>query len=412
MNLARFLEHWSIVENPFRAQEARHDRVFARLEITANSHPDFEKILGDLHRPSTSVVFGEKGAGKTAIRLQLAERVREHNDKHPDERVFLIPYDDLNPTLDWFASRHGVTADSNPQEIERTLAQLRLVDHMDGMLHVAVTRIVDAILGQRSPGSDTQAVDLGEHPERVLRQADARVRRDLLLLQAVYDKDGDTAERARALRRLVNAPRGRENVRGRLLAGIGWVVPAALLAFMLVRDEEFAWQSPWSWAVGATAGAWLGFTLKHLFWSRFSLVRLAHRVWKDVRTPPRTRESLRRCLELVPREDREASILPTEGREDVRYEMWDRLRNVLDAFGYRGLVVVLDRVDEPTLVNGDAEKHARDRLADVAQQVPPAGAVRLQAAAAARAAHANCSSESGGRSSRRSASTSRTSSSS
>jgi hypothetical protein len=44
-----------------------------------SAHSDFDKILGDLSRPSTSIVFGEKGSGKTAIRLQIADRVARHN---------------------------------------------------------------------------------------------------------------------------------------------------------------------------------------------------------------------------------------------------------------------------------------------------------------------------------------------
>src|SRR5579862_8205564 len=101
MNLITFLEHWKLVENPFRAEEARQDPVFTRLESAAiaqepdapepsasnpaaqflrkavastllspTTHSEFEKIAGDFDRPSTSIVFGEKGSGKTAIRMQ------------------------------------------------------------------------------------------------------------------------------------------------------------------------------------------------------------------------------------------------------------------------------------------------------------------------------------------------------
>ena len=35
MNLSRFFEHWSITENPFRGEEARHDPVFHRLSTPA-----------------------------------------------------------------------------------------------------------------------------------------------------------------------------------------------------------------------------------------------------------------------------------------------------------------------------------------------------------------------------------------
>ena len=37
-------------------------------------------------------MFGEKGSGKTAIRIQLADRIRRHNADNPDRAVFLIPY--------------------------------------------------------------------------------------------------------------------------------------------------------------------------------------------------------------------------------------------------------------------------------------------------------------------------------
>jgi hypothetical protein len=38
MNLSQFFEHWSIVENPFRDEEARHDAIFARMGITPTVH--------------------------------------------------------------------------------------------------------------------------------------------------------------------------------------------------------------------------------------------------------------------------------------------------------------------------------------------------------------------------------------
>jgi len=115
MNLTTFLEHWKLTENPFRAEEARQDPVFTRLEaakrdldrrpradlagdpdtvrpmtpapgpsqVSATAHSDFEKIAGDFDCPSTAIVFGEKGSGKTAIRIQLADRVSAHNRAHP-----------------------------------------------------------------------------------------------------------------------------------------------------------------------------------------------------------------------------------------------------------------------------------------------------------------------------------------
>ena len=39
MNLAQFYEHWAIVENPFRGEEARTDAIFARIGINCHLCP-------------------------------------------------------------------------------------------------------------------------------------------------------------------------------------------------------------------------------------------------------------------------------------------------------------------------------------------------------------------------------------
>ena len=72
MNIEKFLQHHGLAENPFEAEEARHDAVFHRLIDTAYCHPDFAKILGRIDQPSTAVVFGEKGVGKSSILHGLA----------------------------------------------------------------------------------------------------------------------------------------------------------------------------------------------------------------------------------------------------------------------------------------------------------------------------------------------------
>ena len=165
MNLSQFFEHWSIVENPFRGEEARHDSIFARMGINPklarsntdentppgdrslakplapSVHSDFEKIMGEMDQPSTSVVFGEKGAGKTAIRLQIAGCIDRHNQANPDRKVFMIPYDDLNAMLDKFKSQSSSKDKSNP------FKSMRLVDHMDAMLSIGTGRMVNALLG-------------------------------------------------------------------------------------------------------------------------------------------------------------------------------------------------------------------------------------------------------------------------
>lgn len=223
MNLQSFLDHWRIAENPFRGEEARQDPVFLRLEAAseaaarqnaareaagrpttvtlspdgtaiegphlpssapshATTHPDFEKIVGQFDRPSTSIVFGEKGSGKTAIRIQIADRIGVYNAAHPSSRCLLVPYDDLNPILDHFHERMGNERKPNVGE---TLAKIRLVDHMDGILSIVVPRMVDALLKERQ---DQDPLDLGPEPRRAIRRCDPALRHEFLLLQALYDR--------------------------------------------------------------------------------------------------------------------------------------------------------------------------------------------------------------------------------
>ena len=45
--------------------------------------PTWDKVYGDPSEPATSIIFGEKGSGKTAMRLQLARHLEQHNERHP-----------------------------------------------------------------------------------------------------------------------------------------------------------------------------------------------------------------------------------------------------------------------------------------------------------------------------------------
>ena len=90
MTVSDFLQHWNLTENPFRGEEARSDAVFARMggapetpDDASLFHSEFEKILGDLRRPGSSVVFGEKGSGKTAMRLQIAQAAAVRSMRWP-----------------------------------------------------------------------------------------------------------------------------------------------------------------------------------------------------------------------------------------------------------------------------------------------------------------------------------------
>ncbi len=110
MKIQQFLDHHGITSNPFADEDAQTDLVFKSSCIRNTYHPAWDKIYGDPTEPATSVVFGEKGSGKTALRLQIAYRLTEYNADHPERQVFVVQYDDFNPFLDRFRDRFSGAA--------------------------------------------------------------------------------------------------------------------------------------------------------------------------------------------------------------------------------------------------------------------------------------------------------------
>ncbi len=357
MNLAQFFEHWRMTDNPFRGEEARHDSVFARVAMNpvagkhAAAHPDFDKVLGDLARPSTSVVFGEKGSGKTAIRMQIGDRVRRHNEQNPGARVLVLAYDELNAFLDEIHARVGRgRSDADPAA---SFKKIRLVDHIDAILALGVSRAVDGVLGSGASGGD-----LGPEPVKRARQMSAALKNDLVLLQAVYDRadvDGRRTARLRSRLRL-GPPEGR--LLWLALAAAGWI-PAVLAAGLLVFATDVVTGAP-AMAVQILGGtlllAWLGVLAKVFLLDRVLLNRLGSKVARQQRFLARPADAIAGSLKWVPGPLRSATILPMTKSDEHRYAMLARLRGALQHFGIHGLLVVMDRVDEPTLVNGDPDR--------------------------------------------------------
>ena len=372
MNLSQFFEHWSIVENPFRGEEARHDSIFARMGINPNLarssiaeegmpgdqslakpltpsvHSDFEKIMGELDQPSTSIVFGEKGAGKTAIRLQIAGRIDRHNREHPDRKIFMIPYDDLNAMLDKYKKQSHVKGDANPFE------GMRLVDHMDAMISIGVGRVLNAILpGPTSP----VPANLGDHPAKKVRKLPAAVRRDLLLLQAVYDTNDPTGQRTTQLRQLLRLPAGGLGAFVVIGLWIGWVPSVALFLWARIY-AGFEGGLATATEVGSVMLflAWVGLLVKAFLLDRLVVNRVAGKVAKQLRMVNRPMSGYLGSIRRLNRATLNSGELPTSGSDEQRYAMFARLKRVIEAFGFTGILIVIDRVDEPTLVNGDADR--------------------------------------------------------
>jgi hypothetical protein len=343
MKVSQFLEHYGIERNPFAEEDAQTDPVFKNHCIDSTHHPAWDKVFGDPREPATSVVFGEKGAGKTAMRMQIAEYVRRHNQQHPDQKLFVVAYDDFNPFLDRFHGRTGARS----RRADRVLSQWKLWDHMDAILALAVTSLVDTILQSHSPHVSHNPFDT----ERV-KQLDRHQCRDLLLLATYYDQS--TAEtfkgRWRRLRRQVRFPTWKSALPfaagclGSLLAIGAWI-------WLAIQYPE-TWRT--RLAVGgllaAVAASWSVWG-----WRMLTRTWQAYRVTRSVRTGNRDVRSMRHALLRFTTTELAGQPCPGQDRTDDRYELLLKLQGVLHTLGFHGILVLVDRVDEPHLINGSAE---------------------------------------------------------
>ncbi len=357
MNLQHFFDHWSIRENPFRGEEARQDAVFQKLgelshaaaaegRMLSAAHSDFEKILGQIQKPSTSIVFGEKGSGKTAIRLQIAVAVADHNRANPEAKALLIAYDELNTVLDRFHERAG---GGDPLEV---LRKLRLQDHIDGILMAAVPGIIDTIIGETASG---RSIDLGEGVRRRARALDPTSRNDLLILQALYDRPERADDRTAKLRATLRVRRPLGELGWTIGAYGGWIIPVAVvIAFFTIGAGET--NTLWNAAFFLAFAAWAALMVKRFAWDAAAMRRTARKLRRQIRICKRTEKSFASSLASIDPRHRHEGVLPLSDAPDTRYALIDRLRQVLKAFGYTSMIVVIDRVDEPSLVNGDAER--------------------------------------------------------
>jgi hypothetical protein len=339
MRVETFLEHHGIASNPFAEEDAQTDPVFKNRCRTNTFHPSWDKVFGDPSDPATSIVFGEKGAGKTAMRLQIMGRLAEHNEQHPQSRTWVIEYDDFNPFLDHFADRLSVRKQRDPSKV---LADWKLWDHMDAILSLGVTNLVDLALGSKGgghPPANKLTVNLKD-------ALDQHQKRDLLLLAACYDDslDESFAKRWSKLR----SSMGYYALKGLLSQALGIGATMAIVVLIVVLQKWDWLASPWPYIFAAFS--WMPAVGRAVHWHwRASSVR------KHLRVLKRDSASMRRLFARLPQADLHGQPLPDKARTDDRYELLAKLQGIYRALGYTGIEVLVDRVDEPHQINGKVE---------------------------------------------------------
>jgi hypothetical protein len=345
MKVQQFLLHHEIKENPFGQEDAQTDPVFKHRCLAGTYHPAWDKIYGSPLEPATSVVFGEKGSGKTALRLQIVDHLERHNRAHADRRVFIIEYDDFTPFLDCFRERLRF-ANWRP---ERALEQWRLWDHIDAILSLGTTRLVEAIVNAKPSGEPTDpAVPL--KPDDIGRLSRLQ-KRDLLLLAAFYDHTHamPKMQRWHLLRRKLRY----SALLGQWDRGLGVLVTLVAFAGLVYfwNRDTMSTRTPWVICLlGLLAGwgPWL--------WRNARLMWRAWQVSRQVRVIEYLRNTLRRILAAIPAGELAGQPMPSRDRSDDRYELLTKLQAVLRTLGFPGIMVLVDRVDEPHLINGSADR--------------------------------------------------------
>ncbi|MDX1946660.1 MAG: hypothetical protein SFU86_14765 [Pirellulaceae bacterium] len=342
MKVQQFLDHHGIARNPFAEEDAQTDPVFKEHCIDSTYHPTWDKVYGDPSEPSTSIIFGEKGSGKTAMRLQLARHLEQYNLRHPGRRLLVVHYDDFNPFLDRFRDHLG----SRNRRADKVLAQWKLWDHMDSVLSLAVTGLVDRILEVRQP-SDSIVCQL---EAKNIDELDRHQARDLLLLAACYDQS--TAEtfkgRWHRLRKRLKFQTWQSQ--WQLAAGIGITALIVLIVLLVVLNGGQAWLPPWWVYPFLLAAAWTPWLRQ--VWKTFWLAR---GILRRMRVGIRETNPLRQVLMQFTPAELSGQPLPNKDSTDDRYELLLKLQGLLHTLGHSGIIVLVDRVDEPHLINGSAE---------------------------------------------------------
>jgi len=346
MNIHSFLEHHGILRNPFAEEDAQTDPVFKEHCISNAYHPIWDKVYGDPTEPSTSIVFGPKGSGKTAMRLQVDRHLSRHSEEHPEKRIYVIHYDDFNPFLDHFRERMSRRTNKKP---EKVLDSWRLWDHMDSILCLGVTDLVDRILdGKDRPASEAVS-------PQAARSLDRTAARDLLMLAACYDQSTASSFGGRwnLLRRSLRY-RNLSTKWAFPLSILSFIASVALVVWMFARDQgadaqkvslHILWLVPLITLVGS---------LPYLI----GLVKCqiaAIGIRRHMRVGKRETSELRKALQRIPSRELASQPLPRYERTDDRYELLNKFQSILTRLGFAGVIVLMDRVDEPHMTGGKPE---------------------------------------------------------
>ncbi len=108
-------------DNPFAEREAERERALSEYFIEG---PHYSDMLGDLHDPRTTILFADRGCGKTAYRLMIAQECRP---ARADSPVLAATYTGFSRVLRMAGGNPAaVTLKDHLGEILRSVSQALL----------------------------------------------------------------------------------------------------------------------------------------------------------------------------------------------------------------------------------------------------------------------------------------------
>lgn len=130
----------------------------------------------------------------------------------------------------------------------------------------------------------------------------------------------------------------------------GGTIVVWIILFLLFRSDTIDTEAVWS-AVILTSLAWSAY-----LWRLGRCWLRAFRPVRRMRVGRRDVFALMRVFMTFPINELAGQPLPTAFRSDSRYALLEKFQLLIRSLGFEGLVVLVDRVDEPDMVNGLPER--------------------------------------------------------
>lgn len=323
MNLRDLLSHHGLKSDPFHQEDAASDGILRRC-IDAAHHPAWEKIWND-GQPSAALVFGDKGAGKTAIRLQLLHEASSLPG------IVVVDYSDMNPFLQSLTSK-GIE-----------LEHLQVQDHIDVMIALALDSFLQSLKRDNN------------RMRRLRRQLSDSQKLDLLLFISCFGR-GNPQES----HQFWKETRKRLGFRkwSLRLRALGRGVTTALMWVSLIAGIIGAAGFRFNPRLAPAAIGLLIALLAFLFLRRQTRFarNMSRRLYSEVRVVTRPPATIQAEVMMLDRKDFAGQPWANLDGEDARFELLRRMGSLLETISCARLLVIMDRIDEPLAISGDAHR--------------------------------------------------------